>query len=157
WLVPVVYEAEPLALRAAAAVPQQAFGLNQAEAARERARLDLALPVEPGAGFYGRDETLLAVDPPFDTAPLLLLHAWAGAGKPSTGLEFARWYALTGAADHVLFTSFTHHVPLARLIDQVGERFKSELTAAGAQWAARDEGQRREWALRVLEQAQVMW
>ena len=95
--------------------------MSQAEAGKERAVLERGLPAGPDAGFFGRDETLLALDRAFDSDRVVLLHAWAGAGKTSTVLEFARWYALTGGTAGVLFTSFEHHLTLARLLDQVGE------------------------------------
>ena len=38
----------------------------------------------PDAGFFGRDETLLALDRAFDRDRVVLLHAWAGSGKTST-------------------------------------------------------------------------
>ena len=75
--------------------------------------LDPNLPARPDAGFYGRDETLLALDRAFDTEPIVLLHAYAGSGKTATAAEFARWYALTGGIKkgRVLFTSFEQHKP----------------------------------------------
>ena len=115
------------------------------------------LPAGPDAGFFGRDETLLALDRAFDDHRVVLLHAWAGAGKTSTVLEFARWYALTGGTDAVLFTSFEHHLTLARLLDQVGGQFGPALEAAGIQWATLDDGQRRDVALQVLAQVPVLW
>ncbi|MGH8902153.1 MAG: hypothetical protein ACRDYA_10840 [Egibacteraceae bacterium] len=110
--------------------------LSQAEAAPERARVDPTLPADPDVGFYGRDETLLALDHAFDTQPIVLLHAWAGAGKTSTAVEFARWYQLTGglAGGRVLFTSFTRHTPLVRVLDEIGTTFGPRLEAALVQW-----------------------
>jgi tetratricopeptide (TPR) repeat protein len=157
WLVPVVYEAAPMALRPAVTGPVPVIDMSQEQADRERARLDPALPAGPVGGFFGRDETLLALDRVFDTVPVALLHAWAGAGKSSAAVEFARWYALTGGAETVLFTSFTHYVPLARLLDQVGDRFGPALATAGVQWAALDEGERRDRALQILAQVPVLW
>src|SRR5215467_4659123 len=58
------------------------------------------VPRPPDAGFFGRDETLLALDRAFDTQRLVLLHAFAGAGKSSTAAEFARWYQVTAGLDH---------------------------------------------------------
>ena len=58
------------------------------------------MPGPPDAGFFGRDETLLALDRAFDTQQMVLLHAFAGAGKSSTAAEFARWYHTTGGLDH---------------------------------------------------------
>ena len=158
WMVPVVYEAAPLALLP----PQQgqdelSIDLSQAEAGKERAVLERGLPAGPDAGFFGRDETLLALDRAFDRDRVVLLHAWAGAGKTSTGLEFARWYALTGGTAGVLFTSFEHHLTLARLLDQIGGQFGPLLERSGVQWVTLDDGQRRDVALRVLAQVPVLW
>jgi tetratricopeptide (TPR) repeat protein len=158
WLVPVVFEAAPLALRAAPqAQPERVIGLSQQEAGKERAGLDPAQLAAPDVGFYGRDETLLALDRAFDTARIVLLHAWAGAGKTTTALEFARWYGLTGAVQGVLFSSFTRHLPLARLLDQIGDQFGPSLAQAGVEWAALDDGQRRELAVEVLGQVKMLW
>ena len=158
WMVPVVYEAAPLALLP----PQQgqdelSIDLSQADAGKERAGLESGLPAGPDAGFFGRDETLLALDRAFDRHRVVLLHAWAGAGKTSTVLEFARWYALTGGTAGVLFTSFEHHLTLARLLDQVGGQFGPALEGAGVQWATLDDAGRREVALRLLAQVPVLW
>ena len=157
WLVPVVYEAAPLVLWAVATASPKVIDLSQSEAGQERGHLDPTLPPEPGAGFFGRDDTLLSLDRAFDAASVVLLQAWAGAGKTSTALEFARWYALTGAADEVLFTSFTHYLPLARLLDQVGGRFGAALAVAGVPWAALDEADQRDWVLQMLAQVPTLW
>jgi tetratricopeptide (TPR) repeat protein len=158
WVVPVVYEAVPLQLRPVqAGEPEISVDLDQAEAGRERAGLEGGLPSGPDTGFFGRDETLLALDRAFDGAPIVLLHAWAGAGKTSTAVEFARWYALTGGTNGVLFTSFEHHLTLARLLDQVGDEFGPLLEQAAVPWAALDDQQRRKLALRVLAQVPVLW
>ena len=157
WLVPVVYEAAPLALRPTTATSGLVVDLSQAAAGRERASLDSAMTGEPDVGFFGRDETLLALDRAFDRHPLVLLHAWAGAGKTSSALEFARWYALTGAANLVLFTSFEHHLTLTRLLNQIGDRFGSALAQAGMQWATLDQVARRDVAVQVLSQVAALW
>jgi MoxR-like ATPase len=57
--------------------------------------MDEEVPPAPDVGFFGRDETLLALDRAFDNDNILLLHAYAGSGKTTTAAEFARWYALT--------------------------------------------------------------
>jgi tetratricopeptide (TPR) repeat protein len=157
WVVPVVYEAAPLTLRARTGEAELSIRLDQAEAGQERAGLDPGLPAGPDAGFYGRDESLLAVDRAFDTAPVVLLHAWAGAGKTTTALEFARWYQLTGGTQAVLFTSFEHHLTPARLLDQVGNQFAPALQRAGIHWAALGDSQRRDVMLQVLAQVPVLW
>jgi len=54
------------------------------------------LPNAPDVGFFGRDETLLALDRAFDKQQVVLLHAYAGSGKTTTAAEFSRWYSLTG-------------------------------------------------------------
>ncbi|MGD9101866.1 MAG: CHAT domain-containing protein, partial [Anaerolineae bacterium] len=90
WPVPVVYEAAPIALFPA---PAQETGLHihleAGDAAPRRGALDPGLPPQPDAGFYGRDETLLALDRAFDAQRVVLLHAYAGSGKTATAAEFA--------------------------------------------------------------------
>ncbi|MCP3960883.1 MAG: CHAT domain-containing protein, partial [bacterium] len=107
WQVPIVYEAAPIAL-----FPKPKDGgeleVTLGASTATAGGLDPNLPPDPDAGFYGRDETLLALDRAFDEQQIVLLHAYAGSGKTATAAEFARWYALTGGveADAVLFTSF---------------------------------------------------
>jgi len=158
WVVPVVYEAASLALLPAPAkTGDLRIDLDQDQAGAERAAVEGGLPGGPAAGFYGRDESLLALDRAFDATPVVLLHAWAGAGKTATAAEFARWYAHTGGVAAVLFTSFEHHLTLAGLLDQVGQQFGAALERAGVLWAALGEAQRRDIALQVLRQVPALW
>src|SRR5260370_19208858 len=67
WAVPVVYEAAPLELlrppeRAAPLIKIDPTDTTEAGAARPG-----ELPRPPDAGFFGRDETLLALDRACDT------------------------------------------------------------------------------------------
>jgi tetratricopeptide (TPR) repeat protein len=159
WSVPVVWERAPLQLwpEKANAAPLR-ISLDQ-DAASKQGALDQALPARPDVGFYGRDETLYALDRAFDTHQVVLLHAYAGSGKTSTAAEFARWYALTGGVDGpVLFTSFERYLPLARVLDKIGVIFGDVLQANGIQWdAIIDLARRRHVALQVLQQVPVLW
>ncbi len=131
WPVPVVYEAAPIALFPKRRVPL-AITLGKASGAQLA-----GLPPSPDAGFFGRDETLLALDRAFDNQSIVLLHAYAGSGKTPTAAEFARWYKLTGGlAGPVLFTSFELHLPLPRMLDQFGRVFGDVLEQAGVHWLA---------------------
>ena len=160
WTVPVVYEAAPLTLIRSGirdaplihvAVPG---GVGAAGAAGDPA----GPPPSPDAGFFGRDETLLALDRAFDAQQIVLLQAFAGAGKSSTAAEFARWYQATGGLDHpdhpwgsgvVLWSSFEHRLPADKLIGTAGDRFAGLLEASGIHWQAlTDPGQRRDLLLR---------
>jgi tetratricopeptide (TPR) repeat protein len=161
WPVPVVYEAAPIAL-----FPKPGRGqtsplhitLEAGDAAPARGTLDPSLPPSPDAGFYGRDETLLALDRAFDTQPIVLVHAYAGSGKTATAAEFARWYALTGGVEGpVLFTSFEQYRPLARVLDQIEQMFGPALEAAGVNWLALPDDARRQVALQVMAQIPVLW
>jgi hypothetical protein len=159
WCVPVVWERAPLRLWQekpdAAALN---IKLDDGAAAKPGA-LDQALPARPDVGFYGRDETLYALDRAFDTHRIVLMHAYAGSGKTTTAAEFARWYALTGGVEGpVLFTSFERRLPLARVLDKIGAAFGKALEGAGVHWdAITDMGQRRDIALQVLRQVPVLW
>jgi tetratricopeptide (TPR) repeat protein len=170
WAVPIVYESAPLVLlrpqeRAAPLIRLSRVdsgGGADSEAGAGR------LPRPPDAGFFGRDETLLALDRAFDTQPLVLLHAFAGAGKSSTAAEFARWYQITGGLDHadhpewrpgtVLWSSFEHHYTADQVIGTAGDYFAGLLEANGIAWSAvTDPGQRRDIILQVLKQLPVLW
>jgi len=159
WTVPVVYEAAPLKLFPKT---KDEGGLEIHVAAGDTAAatggLDPNLPPPPDAGFYGRDETLLALDRAFDRDPIVLLHAYAGSGKTTTAAEFARWYSLTGGVEGpVLFTTFERYLPLPRVLDRIGQVFGSALENAGIHWLALADATRQEVALQVLSQIPVLW
>ncbi len=157
WTVPVVYEAAPIALFPPPERRRLQIRVAEARITAEGG-LDPALPPSPDAGFWGRDETLLALDRAFDAQPIVLLHAYAGSGKTATAAEFARWYALTGGVEGpVLFTSFERYLPLGWVLDQLGQVFGPDLERSGVHWLALDEGQRRQVALDVLGQVPVLW
>jgi tetratricopeptide (TPR) repeat protein len=148
WMVPVVFEAEPVAL-----FPKRAGGakltLNLGGAGVEVENL----PARPDAGFIGRDETLLALDRAFDEQAIVLLHAYAGSGKTTAAAEFARWYRETGGLDAVAFTSFAQKKPLLSVLNDL----ESAFTDVGHDWLAMDERKRRSAALQLLRQRPVLW
>ena len=157
--MPVVWERAPLRLwRQKPDAPTLNVTLDESAGTKPGA-LDQALPGRPDVGFFGRDETLYALDRAFDTHRIVLLHAYAGSGKTSTAAEFARWYALTGGVEGpVLFSSFERHLPLARVLDKIGEVFGQALETGGIQWnAITDSAQRRNIALQVLQQVPLLW
>jgi CHAT domain len=82
WAVPVVYEAAPLALLEPKQAEAPLIRLTPADRAESAAAWGEAggVPRPPDAGFFGRDETLLALDRAFDTQPAVLLQGFAGAG-----------------------------------------------------------------------------
>jgi hypothetical protein len=156
WPVPVVWERTPLRLW-----PEKAEGptLRMTLGGGATAGgLDAKLPPPPDVCFFGRDETLYALDRAFDRQQIVLLHAFAGSGKTTIAAEFARWYKLTGGIEGpVLFSSFERHLPLARVLDKIGERFGSALEQSGIHWGAANDAERREIALDVLRQVPVLW
>ena len=154
WQVPVVYEAAPIAL-----FPKRPKSAPLAISLAKPGGSPLAgLPPLPDSGFFGRDETLLALDRAFDNRKIVLLHAYAGSGKTTTAAEFARWYKLTGGVDGpVLFTSFEQYLPLPRVLDQVGRAFGEALEQSGVHWLTLSDTDRRGVALQVLRQIPVLW
>jgi len=155
WLVPVVHEATPVQLFAPRPSGDPLFDLGT--------RWNVEVPAEelprmPDAGFFGRDETLLALDRAFDHRSLVLMHGYAGSGKTAAAAEFARWYARTGGvAGPVLFDSFEHYRPLHALIEKVGAVFAEPLRKRGIEWLATPTPQRRGLALRLLQMVPVLW
>jgi tetratricopeptide (TPR) repeat protein len=159
WTVPVVYEAAPLQVFPKAKDDGTlTIQIKEGAAASAAGSLDPSLPPPPDAGFFGRDETLLALDRAFDKASIVLLHAYAGSGKTTTAAEFARWYSLTGGVDGpVLFTTFERYLPLPRVLDRIGQVFGPALEGTGVNWLALDDSNRRQVALQVLSQIPVLW
>lgn len=154
WIVPIVYESNPIPLfpRVASDAPLRIILNKDAPQAQD------GLPPAPDVGFFGRDETLLALDRAFDEQAIVLLHAYAGSGKTTTAVEFARWYAQTGGVrGAVLFTSFETYKPLARVLDEVGRVFGKTLESGGVNWLALDDDARREVTLQVMKQIPILW
>ena len=157
WFVPVAYEAAPVELCTAA--PSAVLG--------EQPELDpvqlnrLLLRYVPEEGFIGRDETILALDRAFDEHRVVLLHAYAGQGKSSTAVEFARWYSVTGglgAQPLVLLASFESHTDLDDLLNQIIQPFSPMLAAQGIDWSAINEpDKRRQLVLQILRTFPVLW
>ena len=160
WLVPIVYEAQAMQVFTP---PARDLGLaiqiSEAGATPGRGTLDRELPTEPDIGFFGRDESLLAIDRAFDRDHAVLLHAYAGSGKTTVAAEFARWYALTGGVEGpVLFSSFEQRKPLSQLLDQLGLLFNGSLQKSGIEWQAlTDPAQKRTIALDIMRQVPLLW
>jgi len=169
WSVPVVYEAAPIQLFASVGA--------QVGATRESPqRIDLSkntraednLP-RPDVGFFGRDETILALDRAFDTQSVVLLNAYAGSGKTMTAAEFARWYAQTGGlnvvgADRdpplrapILFTSFEQYKPMAQVLSAVEETYRPVLEQNNIQWLALSDDDRLNLTLQIFQQIPPLW
>jgi tetratricopeptide (TPR) repeat protein len=168
WAVPLVYESAPLVLLRPPERQAPLVKLTLTEASTRGEDTEAGgVPRPPDAGFFGRDETLLAMDRAFDTHPIVLLHAYAGAGKSSTAAEFARWYQATGGLDWaghlewpgaVLWSSFEHRLTADRVIGTAGDFFAGLLEANGIPWAAvTDPAQRRDLVMQVLAQVPLLW
>ncbi|MCB0205990.1 MAG: CHAT domain-containing protein, partial [Anaerolineae bacterium] len=162
WFVPVVYEAAPIHLLPAEPSPGTLRQTQGAGQVLDPVHSNPALRrYVPDTGFIGRDETLLLLDRAFDSAPVVLLHAYAGQGKSATAVEFARWYAMTGGLGPqptVLLTSFEQPVDLAGALNQVDGLFNPLLQANGIEWhALNDPAERRDLVVQILRQIPVLW
>jgi hypothetical protein len=151
WPVPIVYEVAPLRLFP----PSAGRSLTLGDTAGSASGPD-GLPAAPDTGFFGRDETLLALDRALDTNQVVLLHAFAGSGKTTTAVEFARWYRLTGGLDEpgmgtgpVVFTSFDIHKPLSGVLNDLWDAVADHLSPDDVgRWTAMSIKDRRRAALR---------
>ncbi len=159
WPVPLVYEAAPVPIfPKPTSAGHPAFTLTAGGATAARGSIDPGLPPSPDAGFFGRDETLLALDRAFDSQPIVLLHAYAGSGKTAAAAEFARWYALTGGIKgHVLFTTFEQYKPLVRALDPIEQVFSPILEQNNVQWLTLTDARRRNITLQLLQMIPVLW
>jgi len=158
WCVPVVYEVEAIPLFPAPVVNREIKLVLGGEPGGGERGARVEVPAAPDVGFFGRDETLLALDRAFDRHGVVLLHAYAGSGKSSTAAEFARWYKRTGGVEGpVLWTSFERRMTLPQVLDALGRVFVGTLEKNGVQWLALDDGERRGIALQILKQTPVLW
>lgn len=158
WSVPIVYEASPLSFFTNSNPKEIYISVTEGQTSPLRESLDPKLPLSPDVGFFGRDETLLALDRAFDAQYIVLLHAYAGSGKTATAAEFARWYTLTGGVEGpVIFTSFQQYKPLSHLLNQLAQVFQSLLTQSNIQWLALNDQERRQIALQILKNVPVLW
>lgn len=158
WSVPVVFEAGTLALFPMQKEKPFEIRIRENDPIPSRGDLDPSLPPDSDIGFFGRDETLQAIDRAFDVHKVVLLHAYAGSGKTATAVEFAKWYSLTGGVDGpVLFTSFERHMPLPRVLDKIGQVFGKILEDQGIHWLTLDDDQRKDVALQVLKHFPLLW
>jgi hypothetical protein len=160
WMVPVVYESASVSLFPQTPEQETPRIAITAEATASVVKgLDRELERRPDVGFFGRDETLLALDRAFDTESVVLLHAYAGSGKTSSGSEFARWYHLTeGVTGPILFTSFEQKATLSQILNNtIGRVFDHRLKMSGVQWMSLDSKQRLEVSLQILSQIPVLW
>jgi hypothetical protein len=157
WFVPVVYEALPIELLSASQPISLADQPELDPVQNNRALLRYV----PEEGFIGRDETLLALDRAFDKHRVVLLHAYAGQGKSSTAVEFARWYALTGGLGEqplVLLSSFESYTDLDDLLNQIAQPFSQLLERQGILWSALNEPEkRRSVVIRILRSFPILW
>jgi hypothetical protein len=155
WPVPVVYEAQPIQLFPRPVGAQHVAPIKIDLSKTSRAADNLP---RPDVGFFGRDETLLALDRAFDTQPVVLLHAYAGSGKTMTAAEFARWYMQTGGLQGpILFTFFEQYKPLAQVLSAVEETYRPILEANNKHWLALDENQRLNLTLQIFQQIPPLW
>jgi tetratricopeptide (TPR) repeat protein len=157
WFVPVAYEAGSVELLPAGNAPELCAQLELDPLQSNR----VLLPYVPEEGFIGRDETLLALDRAFDSNRVVLLHAYAGQGKSSTAVEFARWYALTGGLGEsplVVFASFAQPTDLGDRLTQIGQLFTSLLERQGILWGTvNDPEKRRQLVLQLLRVVPILW
>lgn len=159
WVVPIVYEAAPIALFLAVEPAGTMGPFSWSSGTNPMNAQSGKLDQRPVAGFFGRDETLLAIDRVFDTRQVALLHSYAGSGKTATALEFARWYHLTGGIDRpALFTSFEHKKTLLDAVNEsIGVALRDELATCGIYWVSLPDKKRPEVALQLFAKFRLLW
>lgn len=160
WIVPVLYErTRDVLLRAERpeAVPASPPREPQLRGCDRLVNSD-GRPDWGDPTIRAPDGTLLELDRAFDTHRVVLLHAFAGSGKTTTAMAFARWYAETGGAEgRPLFTSFKRHQPLRAVVDQLGREFTSALARRGVEWLRISDAERLEEAVRLLSERRALW
>ncbi len=102
WLLPVVYQNQPLRLGVREFTPQERedFYAHQAELAR-------TAPREPRYGFVGRDLDILHIEKRLLTRRnILLIRGMGGAGKTTLLQHLSSWWRTTGLVDQVFYFGY---------------------------------------------------
>ncbi|MBM3128440.1 MAG: CHAT domain-containing protein [Chloroflexi bacterium] len=159
WAVPIVYEAAEIELFPRVGAFNKTPLRITSNLQSPTSNLQFDLPPRPDIEFIGRDETLLALDRAFDSQRIVLLHAFAGSGKTTTAVEFARWYNATGGiGNDIFFTSFERRKTLADALNEtIGRAFYDDLEQSGVHWLTLTNEQRRNVALQVMQQVPMLW
>ncbi len=155
WPTPVVYEATAQRLVKGVRVAPPS---GEAQRPKTPDLVYANAPLQPAAGFWGMEETLLEMDSVWHTHSIILLQGGPGMGKSALAAEFARWCRKTGGVDGpVLYTSFEQYQPLATLLDQLAGVFWEALDKAGYRWETLSSSDRIDVALHVLHRVPVLW
>lgn len=125
WLVPVLYQQQPLELTFVAAASGEAT--TAAGDIPPEARLDTG---ETPYGLIGRDSAVLALERASRRAPAgLLVHGLGGVGKTTLARGYIEWLAQTqGLPKRVIWQSFAE----VRSFDYVRNRLVEELFGTNA-------------------------
>jgi tetratricopeptide (TPR) repeat protein len=102
WLLPVVYQNQPLRLGVREFTPQEReiFYTYQAELAH-------TAPHEPHYGFVGRDLDILQIEKRLLTRRnILLIRGMGGAGKTTLLQHLNTWWRTTGLVDQVFYFGY---------------------------------------------------
>src|SRR5579884_2808740 len=118
WLLPVLYQHDPIDLSFAAKSKQ--------EQSKSRLPREVREHREP-YGFIGRDSAILAMERALHRqTPAILIQGLGGVGKTTLARGFLRWLDETGGLDGALWFEFRDIRTADYVINQIGEAFLGE-------------------------------
>jgi tetratricopeptide (TPR) repeat protein len=148
WLVPVLYQQDPLDFGFVSASQDRQTG--EAGGLPEEAR-DVNNPY----GFIGRDDAILALERALRrNTPAVVVHGLAGVGKTTLARGFVRWLADTGGLGNgCIWLTFTNVHSADYFINRMGE------VLFGPKFAQGTVGQRISALVTALKEARyfVVW
>ncbi len=153
WMVPILFESSPASL-VSKPVNELHLDPNIIDDQRNVSKVEIGCPPPPVHGFIGRDNVILELERTFRKETVVLLQGMAGLGKTEAAVGFARWWSETGGlGGPIFYFKFEHHLPLARVCDQVGEVFNPDIKEQlNAEWHLLNPEQRRRLAISILKQ-----
>ncbi len=102
WLLPVVYQNQPVALQPREFIPQERAAWFERKAEEEQ-----YTPPEPTYGFVGRDLDILHLEKRLLTKRnMLLIRGMGGAGKTTLLKHLASWWHKTGFVKRIFYFGY---------------------------------------------------
>lgn len=120
WLLPVVYQNQPVTLQLREFTPQEHAAWSEREVEQKS-----CTPSEPTYGFVGRDLDILQIEKCLLTkGNILLVQGMGGSGKTTLLKYIGGWWHITGFVQHVFYFGYDEKAwTLQQIMTTIAQQF----------------------------------